>query len=69
VECDPSLSNEIDSMNFWSDASTVAFIVGGVGALTGAGLWIFGAKTSHEVAVSTIRPWLGVGSAGVRGSF
>jgi hypothetical protein len=69
VECDPALSSEIDNMHFWGDAATVAFVVGGVGAATGAGLLIFGAGKSPQRGQSTVQPWLGLGSAGVRGSF
>jgi hypothetical protein len=47
--------------------SIVGFALGGVGVATGVTLFILSSSGKSEQA--TLQPWLGVGSAGVRGTF
>ena len=47
--------------------SIVGFALGGVGVATGVTLFILSANGKSERA--SLQPWLGVGSAGVRGTF
>jgi hypothetical protein len=51
--------------------ATIGFVVGGVGLATGVTLFLLsGHKGKSETARTTqIQPWVGLGSAGVRGSF
>jgi hypothetical protein len=48
--------------------ATVGFVVGGVGLATGVTLLILSGKHEQEQAAG-IRPWVGLGSAGVSGRF
>jgi hypothetical protein len=47
--------------------SLVSFIVGGVGVATGVTLFVLSGK--KEQAAAWVSPYLGVGSAGLRGGF
>jgi hypothetical protein len=76
--CGPQEHGAIASANTMATLSTASFIVGGVGALAGVvGLLLHGSG-EHPSATPTpapasasahLEPWLGIGSAGVRGSF
>jgi hypothetical protein len=50
-------------------ASIVSFVVGGALAATGVGLVVFAPKKATETRAASLEPWIGLGSAGVRGSF
>ncbi len=72
--CDPAQRNEIAALD--SDASSartlsnVGFIVGGVGVAAGVTLLLLSGKPSKAARLQpTIEPWVGLGSAGVFGSF
>jgi hypothetical protein len=61
--CPPSSSSDLDTTRTLGVISTVAFVVGGVGALAGAaGFLLVPAAPSTGV-------YLGPGTAGVRGTF
>jgi tetratricopeptide (TPR) repeat protein len=50
-------------------ASAVSFIVGGVGLATGVTLFILGPKKPTAPTAISVRPWVGIGQAGLSGSF
>jgi hypothetical protein len=79
--CPPSAFSDLDTANTMSTISTVSFIVAGVGAGVGLTALIIGdkpkttepstekpAEPAPQQGVRVI-PWIGVGSAGVRGTF
>ena len=65
--CRPSAYDDVDSYNSFRTISTVGFIVGGVGLAAGGALFFTAPKETP--AARGIRPWIGVGSAGVTGTF
>jgi hypothetical protein len=65
--CPPSTHDDIDSGRTLGDVSTIAFIVGGAGAAVGVyGLFSGGAPEAEKAGA---QPFVGLGSAGVRGRF
>jgi hypothetical protein len=69
--CPPDKKSEIDDLDSAGDSAkttaTIGFIVGGVGIATGVTLLLLdSSKSSHQAGV---RPWVGLGSAGVSGRF
>jgi hypothetical protein len=67
-ECPESLQDDIDQAQAISHASTAGFVIAGVGAAVGvAGLFLFGPLSFDESGL--VRPWVGIGSAGVTGRF
>lgn len=69
--CPPSTHDDIDAGRTLGTVSTIAFVVGGVGAAVGVwGLMGSGASDEQErPPAARADVWLGVGSAGVRGRF
>jgi hypothetical protein len=74
--CPPSAQSTLDSGTRFGNVSTVAFIVGGVGLVTGAVLyfWDFGGHGQQENGAAQAtgpraRAWVAPGSAGIAGSF
>ncbi len=68
--CDPETQGStLSSYHTLGNVSTVGFIVGGVGVATGAILLLTGSKESPPPTAATWSPFLGIGSAGVRGTF
>ena len=72
--CPPDKKNDVTSLDSSADtAATVAWIGYGVGvaaAATGAALLIFGGPSKAAVpTASRVEPWIGAGSAGIRGRF
>jgi hypothetical protein len=66
--CPPSTHDDIDSGRTLGNVSTIAFVVAGVGAGVGVyGLLAGGGEPAAEKA--GVSPWVGLGSAGVRGKF
>lgn len=49
--------------------AVVSFVVGGALAATGVGLLILAPKRPTDPQAAGLEPWVGLGSAGVRGSF
>jgi hypothetical protein len=70
-ECPPSTYPALDSAGTLATVSTVGFIVGGAGAALGViGLFVGGHGSSEESpSARQLTPWIGAGSAGVRGTF
>ncbi|HLK36921.1 MAG TPA: hypothetical protein VKU41_09250 [Polyangiaceae bacterium] len=72
-----SSQNELSSANSLATVSTISFIVGGVGAALAVGSLVVGhgipaaATAPPPSAASRVEviPWIGLGSAGVRGTF
>lgn len=73
--CDTSVEDKVHSLD--SDAKSartlaiVGFAVGAVGVGTGVTLFVLSSKHSEKSAslTPTVSPWVGFGSAGVRGTF
>ncbi|HEX7600900.1 MAG TPA: hypothetical protein VF316_04815 [Polyangiaceae bacterium] len=71
--CPASLQGNLDSARTLATVSTVGFIAGGAGALVGI-IGLILPHTKAEPAVSApaaahVEPWIGVGAAGLRGTF
>jgi len=68
--CDPETQGAtLNNYHTLGTVSTVGFIVGGVGVATGTILLLTGSKESAPPTQATWSPFLGVASAGVRGTF
>jgi len=75
--CPPSTFSDLDTASTMSTISTIGFIVAGVGAGVGVTALLIGDKPAAtpppaETPPATgvrVTPWIGLGSAGVRGSF
>jgi hypothetical protein len=72
--CPPATQDEIADLDSSADSAgtlaTVGFIVGGVGIASGVTLLLLSSKQAPtESAQAHIEPWIGLGSAGVRGTF
>lgn len=70
--CDPAVSDDLDGARTMATISTVGFIVGGVGAvalITGLLLPRSQEHTRTGTAKGETTVWMGLGSAGVRGTF
>jgi len=65
--CYTDQGDDVDSYNSMRTLSTVGFVVGGVGAAAGAALLLTAPKPKETG--SRVRAWVGVGSAGLAGSF
>ena len=65
--CPETSRSVVDEYNTARTASTVGFIVGGVGVAAGAVLLLTSPKPKSQNAQVT--PWVGLGSAGMRGTF
>ena len=71
--CPASLQGNLDSARTLATVSTVGFIAAGAGAIVGViGLILPHAKAAQAVsapAAAHVEPWIGVGAAGLRGTF
>ncbi len=72
--CPSSTWSDIDSAHSFATVSTVSFIVAGVGATVGVLSMLLGGGESAPAAApppaeAHVTPWIGLGSAGVRGTF
>ena len=68
TRCPPSKQDDVDRYNQLRPIPTIGFAVGAVGL--GAGLYLLlTAPESSATAHGQVEPWVGLGSAGVRGSF
>jgi hypothetical protein len=65
--CAPSQKDEVDAHNQLLTISTIGFVAAGVGAAT-AGVFLLTRPKAAPQARS-VTPWVGVGSAGVSGTF
>jgi hypothetical protein len=73
--CGPSSYPTLDSANSFATVSTIAFAAAGVGAGVAVVTLLVGHSTSSAAPASQppeglgVTPWIGLGSAGLRGSF
>ncbi len=67
--CPPSQYGALDGANTLATISTVTFIVGGVGVAAGIVTLLVGKPSAPQPSQAKIEPWIGLGSAGVRGTF
>ncbi|HEY3666080.1 MAG TPA: hypothetical protein VGL19_08780 [Polyangiaceae bacterium] len=65
--CLPSQSSDVDSYNQLLTISTVGFIAAGVGVATAGVFWFTRPRDAERTGY--VSPWLGLGAAGVRGTF
>jgi hypothetical protein len=67
--CPPSVASDVDQYNNLRTVSTIGFIAGGVGVAGGLILVLTAPSSSAPQHTGSVTPWVGVGSAGVRGWF
>jgi hypothetical protein len=75
--CGTSVDGNLSTGKTMATVSTVSFIVAGVGAAIGiTGFFVGGSSTpaakpadAPETSAARVVPWIGIGSAGVRGTF
>jgi hypothetical protein len=66
-QCSPDYHQELDRARALGNVSTAAFAVGGAGLILGITGVLASGRSSTQAAHVT--PWVGAGSAGVRGAF
>ncbi|HMR74312.1 MAG TPA: hypothetical protein PKD61_04350 [Polyangiaceae bacterium] len=71
--CTPTQQKEVlsvdDEASSAKTAATVGFIVGGVGVAAGVTLLVLDLKREEKATGPSVRPWVGLNSAGVFGTF
>jgi tetratricopeptide (TPR) repeat protein len=67
--CDPQYDEERQRLGDLALASTIGFIVGGVGAAAGTYFLLTESETRPASGGPSARPWIGVGSIGMSGKF
>jgi tetratricopeptide (TPR) repeat protein len=67
--CSPEASGEVDAYRSMRTISTVGFAVGAVGVGAGIVLLLVAPSQGGEAARAGVRPWVGLGGAGVSGRF
>jgi hypothetical protein len=67
--CPTSASGDLDSFHTLRTASTVSYVIGAVGLVGGGVLYLTAPSVKASAATAWIRPWLGLGSAGLSGRF
>jgi hypothetical protein len=70
-KCSPLLADELSAANTMATVSTISFVFAGAGLITGivALVAMKGSPTTTATAHPHITPWIGLGSAGLSGSF
>jgi hypothetical protein len=70
-QCDVSVEEKVRSLDSDADSAAtlgiVGFVVGAVGV--GAGVTLFVLSSGKKESATTVSPWIGLNSAGVRGAF
>ncbi len=66
--CPAAVADDLDEAEVISHVSTVGFAVAGVGVTVGVVGLFFGGSSQDDEAVA-VEPWIGPGSAGLRGRF
>jgi hypothetical protein len=71
--CAPSNASDLDAARTTATVSTIAFVVAGAGVAVGVGALLIGDRHSPDASAPQtgvrVTPWIGLGAAGVRGSF
>ena len=65
--CKSSQKGDVDGYNQLLTVSTIGFVAAGVGVATAGVFWFTRSREPEQTAHVT--PWVGIGSAGVRGTF
>lgn len=68
-ECPQSYRDKVDAQQTARTASIIGFAVGGAGLVAGVTLLLTAPKTPAPTNKAYIEPWVGLGSAGLRGTF
>jgi hypothetical protein len=63
--CAPQYAGDLDAFHTWRTVSTIGYVVGALGAVGGAALWL----TAPKVRTNAAHLWLGPASAGIAGRF
>jgi hypothetical protein len=67
--CPPSQYGALDSANTLAVVSTISFIAGGVAVAAGVVALLVGKPSAPAAAQAHVEPWIGFGSAGIRGTW
>ena len=65
----PKRGDDNDSYHRWRNVSTMGFSVGTITLGTGVLLVLTSPSEGQETDTAKVEPWVGLGSAGVRGGF
>jgi hypothetical protein len=69
-DCPTSVDGDLHSGLTFATVSTVSFIAAGVGAAVGVVAWVLSPRReAAATGAAVVEPWVGLGSAGVRGTF
>jgi hypothetical protein len=72
-QCPPSTWSDIDSAHTTATISTVSFVAAGIGAALGVTSFVIGRSAPPAAGAAVTRervtPWIGIGGAGVNGTF
>jgi hypothetical protein len=68
-QCPASSASDFHAARTMATVSTVGFVVAGAGVGVGIGALLFGGKGPEATARAEVTPWVGLGSAGLRGTF
>jgi hypothetical protein len=67
--CPTSASGDLDSFHTLRTASTVSYVIGAVGVVGGAVLFLTTLSRKTSTSTAGVHPWIGLGSAGLSGRF
>ena len=67
--CPPGSYSKDDDALLLGNLATAGFAVGAVGAALGAYLWFTATPSDESERAARVEPWVGVGSAGLAGTF
>lgn len=67
--CSPALQDELSAARTMATVSTVAFVFAGAGLVTGIVALVALKNPSTTTAHAHVTPWIGLGSAGLSGTF
>ena len=69
TRCPESARSDVDSYNSLRTISTVGFVAGGIGLTAGTLLLLTAPSEQPTSGRTPLQPWVGLGSAGLRGEF
>src|SRR5262249_49581768 len=69
ARCPPDAQHDLDSTRALGNAATAGLVLGAAGLVTGAVLFFVRPPRPPPTQTVALKPWAGLGSAGVMGSF